>query len=93
MTNTDNDADELEYLRRAQAAFQFYRRVEARQADSEQPRGAPSVEPPMVAPNQPDAQADSPGHLPGIVSVLLRSLRPPQSIGSTDARHDRPQAW
>jgi hypothetical protein len=45
MTNTDNDADELEYLRRAQAAFQFYRKIEARQQDSEQPAGAPSAEP------------------------------------------------
>jgi hypothetical protein len=47
---TDLTADELEYLRREQAKFQFYRKIEAKQQDSVRPADASSVEPPVDSP-------------------------------------------
>jgi hypothetical protein len=70
-----DDADEAAYLRREQARFRFFKRIEDAQQDSETPAGAPSTEP-AIAPSQNNSQANSPAPARGVINARSAMLLP-----------------
>jgi hypothetical protein len=73
-----DDADEAAYLRREQARFRFFKRIEDAPQDSETPAGAPSAEPIAIAPSQNNSQANSPARqTASSVPVMVLAFRGP----------------